>query len=183
MTTFDLFFTNPEIFKAGQVSTLHLLRRDIYSCLGKKMGQVETKIGTEKTIAIWPGIILIMTGIDLLAKFHSGNDTDGQVSNRFKCFVNQYINANPEDIYQLRNALLHGFSLYSKYKGKEWRYVLGQHSENLIWLGTDGKIWVSADQLHKAFEQSIERFQNDYSTLNSYSSFSDLFEKYGWTTV
>lgn len=183
MTDKDLFFTRPENFKTGKVSTLHLLRRDIYSCFGKTMGKVDTKIGTEKPIAIWPGVMLIMTGIDLVSKFHSGNDKTGEVTTRFNCFVKKYIDINSEDIYQLRNALLHGFALYSKYKDKEWRYVLGQHADKIIWLGSDGKIWVSADQMHKAFERSVDLFEKEYPTLNSYPSFTDLFDKYGWTTV
>ena len=81
------------------------------------MGQVDSKIGTEKPIAIWPGVMLTMTGIDLISKFHSGSDKTGGVSVRFNCFVENYIDTNSGEIYQLRNALLHGFSLYSKYKG------------------------------------------------------------------
>ncbi len=182
-TDIDLFFTRPETFKTGKVSTLHLLRRDIYTCFGKTMGKINSKIGTEKPIAIWPGVMLIMTGIDLVSKFHSGNDTSGEMKTRFNCYVKNYIDTNSEDIYQLRNALLHGFSLYSKYKDKEWRYVLDRHADKMIWLNSDGKIWVSADQLHKAFERSIVLFQKEYSTLNSFSSFKDLNDKYGWTTV
>lgn len=183
MPDLDLFFTRPEVFKTGRVSTLHLLRRDIYSCFGKTIGEVNSHIGTEKPIAIWPGVMLIMTGIDLISKFHCGNDETGKVTTRFKCFTEKYIDSNSEDIYQLRNALLHGFSLYSKYKNNEWRYVLGRHGNSMIWLESDGKIWVSADELHKAFERSVDRFQADYPTLDSFNAFNDLFNRYGWTTV
>lgn len=183
MTNLEIFFTGPEVYKNGLASTLHLLRRDIYSCFGKTMGQVNSQIGTEKPIAIWPGVMLIMTGIDLVSKFHSGDAKPGEVTSRFNCFVKKYIDTNSEDIYQLRNALLHGFSLYSQYKEKEWRYVLGQHANKMMWLESDGKIWVSADQLHKAFEHSIDLFQKEYPTLNSFSNFNNLFDKYGWTTV
>jgi hypothetical protein len=179
----DLFFTKPEVYKTGKVSTLHLLRRDIYTCLGKPMGQINSIIGTVKPFAIWPGVMLIMTGIDLISKFHTGDDKTNEVSNRFKYYVNKYIDTNSEDIYQLRNALLHGFSLYSKYKDREWRYVLGRHADYMIWIGSDEKIWVSADQLHKSFELSIDLFKNEYSTLSSFSSFDLLYSRYGWTTV
>lgn len=184
ITDVDLFFTKPEVYKIGKVSTLHLLRRDIYTCLGKPIGEVDTEIGTIKPIVIWPGIITIMTGIDLVSKFYCGNDAIGEVSNRFKSYVKNYISSNCDDIYQLRNALLHGFSLYSENKkGMKFRYVIGCYEDEMLSVAPDGMIWVSANHLHKAFEHSIESFQDDYRDLDSFSSFKNLYDKYGWLHI
>lgn len=63
------------------------------------------------------------------------------------------------------------------------RYVLGRHANSIICLESDGKIWVSADELHKVFERTVDRFQAEYPTLDSIDNFNNLFDKYGWTTV
>jgi hypothetical protein len=179
-----LFFTTPTVFKTGQVSTLYLLRRDIYTCLGKPMGEIQAKIGTHTPIAIWPSIMLIMTGIDLLSKFYCGNDTRSEVSKRFKCFVQKYIsNKNVNEIYHLRNALIHGFSLYSEDKGKIYRYALGCYEDEMVYVAPDEKIWISISHLHKAFEYSIELFKLEYSNLPSSANFDYLFSKYGWVYI
>lgn len=102
----SVFFKDPAIppTPRGKFSVLYLLRRDISQCI------------TTKQI-LWPATMAILAGIDLLGKFYAGED--GQVvGQRFKNFVNRYFQPiSPDDastIYQLRNALLHSFGLYSK---------------------------------------------------------------------
>ncbi|HEY9684285.1 MAG TPA: hypothetical protein V6C86_22085 [Oculatellaceae cyanobacterium] len=103
----DFFFRDPTtepVIQPGnnRFSNLYLLRRDINTCFA--------------SAAIWPGVMGIMAGIDLVAKFHAGTDVTG-VGDRFRTFVDQYIThdaPNSEVIYQLRNSMLHSFGLYSK---------------------------------------------------------------------
>ncbi|MBX9685696.1 MAG: hypothetical protein K2X27_03275 [Candidatus Obscuribacterales bacterium] len=104
----DFFFRDPAsqpTFRVGDnlFSNLYLLRRDINTCYSGG--------------AVWPGVMGIMAGIDLLAKFFAGTDLSA-VSERFRDFTNEYISNNnvidSEVLYQLRNALLHSFGLYSK---------------------------------------------------------------------
>ena len=181
MTGVQFFFQTPKIApKNGMVSTLHLLRRDIYSCLGKPHDNINAEI---QPAAIWPGVMLILTGIDLISKFYCGNDSDNKSKERFKIYVEKYIDSHSEEIYQLRNALLHGFSLYSKHRNKEWRYVLGREANYILTIVPSGIIKVSANQLHLAFENSLNQFFIEYPSLPSFSEFDQLNNKYGWTNI
>lgn len=111
----DFFFRDPAIeptFQPGNnlFSNLYLLRRDINTCFASD--------------AIWPGVMAIMSGIDLLAKFFAGADTTapGDVGNRFRAFAGEYLTNNNaidnEVLYQLRNSLLHSFGLYTKRRAR-----------------------------------------------------------------
>ena len=102
-----LFFQDPttEPGTPGKLGVLYLLRRDIRECV-----TIEKKI-------LWPATMAILAGIDLLGKFYAGEDGGG-VGLRFRSFVDKYFQPISDDdaetIYQLRNALLHSFGLYSK---------------------------------------------------------------------
>lgn len=111
-SNFDLFFEDPKTpkIKPDDFSVLYLLRRDISQCMGINPN---TGCKTDNQ-AIWPGVMAILSGIDLLGKFYAGSDV-GQVGIRFKSYVEKYFNdikeEDKETIYQLRNALLHSFGL------------------------------------------------------------------------
>ena len=110
----DLFFEDPVNYvEASESSILHLLRRDIYRCMGYTI-QNEKWVKNVEPI-IWPGSMAVLTGIDLLGKFYAGNDNDKEVGSRFKAYCEKYI-CSPGDakvIYKLRNSLVHSFGLSS----------------------------------------------------------------------
>ncbi|MBU2858045.1 hypothetical protein HF289_14660 [Acidithiobacillus ferrooxidans] len=67
-----LFFEDPKTNKQipNEFSVLYLLRRDVYQCMGID-STTRNKTGIK---IIWPGVMAILAGIDLLGKFYSGND-------------------------------------------------------------------------------------------------------------
>lgn len=113
----ELFFENPNksIARSGRAdptpviplaackmySTLYLLRRDVRRCFRRS------------DPVYWPGAMALLAGVDLLAKFSSGSDSIGGVGQRFKNFVDSFMNAGDgNSVYELRNALLHSFGVY-----------------------------------------------------------------------
>lgn len=65
-----LFFKSPDDFvgRTGRHSTLYLLRRDVSLCFG-----IDPNSGNKVDfVALFPGAMAILAGIDLLAKFVYG---------------------------------------------------------------------------------------------------------------
>lgn len=109
----DLFFEDPVNYvEANKSSILHLLRRDIYRCMGYTIQNGMWVKNAEPII--WPGSMAVLTGIDLLGKFYAGND-DGGVASRFKAYCEKYICSQDDAqvIYKLRNSLVYSFGLSS----------------------------------------------------------------------
>ncbi len=109
MADIDMFFMSPSIAprRHGTFSQLYLLRRDISACFCASI--------------LWPGVMAICAGIDLLGKFLAGNDDGKKVGERFETFLKIYFKISSDDakiIYQLRNSLLHSFGLYSEVKDR-----------------------------------------------------------------
>jgi hypothetical protein len=158
-------------------STLHLLRQEITYCF-------------EKRNAIWPATMAIFAGIDLLAKYHSGNDLirDGKVGERFQEFIKEYLELSVEDdrtaIWQLRNSMLHSFGLYSKKVRpkkrekeeeivKAYKFTVTRHTLKLIHeTGTEyitegteqhPVIYYTIDVsiLQQEFERGVRQYYND----------------------
>src|SRR5687768_16950094 len=96
----ELFFKSPSDFtgRSGIHSTLYLLRRDTSLCFG-----IDPNTGAKINFsALFPGVMALLAGIDLVAKFNYG-DGDSGVSDRFKRYVSEYIDDSfKEEIYQLR---------------------------------------------------------------------------------
>lgn len=148
------------------------------------MGQ-DPKTGQQIPHAtLWPGAMAILAGIDLLGKFYAGDDQIGQVGKRFCDFIHKYfqpISAGDEDIiYQLRNALLHSFGLYSESKGKKYRFVLGQNLGHFITAHAGDIYVIDIRELHRQFETAISNYQNDVDTNTKFQThFTVMFPKYG----
>ena len=107
------FFEDPiNYVEASESSILHLLGRDIYSCMGYTIQNGKWHKNIDPII--WPGAMAILTGIDLLGKFYAGND-DGGVAFRFKAYCEKYICSQDDAqvIYKLRNSLVYSFGLSS----------------------------------------------------------------------
>ena len=191
MSHLQWFFRNPRQAprKGDSLSPLYLLRRDIETCFGidpntgLQMRPVDDANHTEIYCkAIWPGTMAILTGIDLLAQFLEGSDRSGgkgnrnrkhSVSWRFKKFARKYMQMTKEEanlIYQLRNSLLHSFSLYSEEKGQKGRikainyFIIYQGLEDLIVTKHEKICYINASCLYLRFNNAIVEY---FSHLNS----------------
>ena len=178
----NLFFEDPKNNRTSPADygVLHLLRKDILLCLG--YDPVTQKRTSHRTL--WPGGMAILAGIDLVAKFLAGNDNNGQVGKRFRDYVNKYFqqlaSGDEETIYQLRNALLHSFGLYSKTKTKTYNFVLTANQYPLIQSKGTNLYQIDLLTLYIKFEDSLEKYQKDLtnnSTLQN--NFCNMFGNYG----
>ena len=168
----------------GIFGVLFLLRRDIFRC----MGIDPITRNPINNMALWPGTMAILAGIDLLGKFFAGSDQRGEVGKRFCDYLKKYfqpISTGDEDvIYQLRNALLHSFGLYSEDRGRIYKFVLVQNQRQLIQqLPTDTYV-VDIRELHKRFEESLCRYKVQLEgDADLQQNFTKMFPKYGAITI
>ncbi|RJP69535.1 MAG: hypothetical protein C4532_10875 [Candidatus Abyssobacteria bacterium SURF_17] len=179
----DLFFEDPRHHRSppGNYGVLHLLRRDIYRCFDWNLSE---KAEQKRDPILWPGGMAILAGIDLLAKFHEGDDAIGCVGQRFRDFVGRYFQPlcakDEETIYQLRNSLLHSFGLYSRTKTTEYRFVLSASREQLVQQISVGNYQVDLVTLFERFEGSVQRYGVDLNAdAELQTNFCRMFSKYG----
>lgn len=189
----DHFFGNN--FENNNESVLRLLRKDIGCCFNP-----DNQI-------LFPGVILIMTGVDLLSKFFDGNDnTDDKINKRnkmannskvgvryrFKKYLNKYFfdkETEPEAelLYQLRNAITHSFGLYSESEsGIKYFYELSQTSLDFIFFNfkenkNEYKITINVHKLHDQFNKSISKYHANLINGDSLlkENFDKMYKKYG----
>lgn len=192
-----LFFQDPRIERGvdtSKLSVLYLLRRDIFRCMGYTKNDKNKKLIKDENVApiIWPGLMTILSGIDLLGKFYAGNDDSRKVGDRFMDYCQTYMYLNGEKaeaIYQFRNAMIHSFGLYSSKDNIAYYFLVsGKKSDDLISLCSIKTRNVKNYQiglyaLWKGFEKSIEgyheSFANDDGTLQE--KFHKMFKLYGLT--
>ncbi len=180
----DLFFEDPRHERPypGDYGVLYLLRRDVYHCLGW-----DPALGTKTSHqALWPGGMAILAGIDLVAKFYKGDDAVGQVGSRFRDFVGEYFQplspGDEEIIYQLRNALLHSFGLYSRRGRQAYHFSLTARGGDAPFAQqlAPGRYQVDLFVLHKRFEQALANYKEDLENqLPLQSNFRNMFRSYG----
>jgi len=178
----DIFFMDPNQVPCipGTFGTLYLLRRDIIGCLG-----LDPDTGAKiKEPILWPCGMAVLAGIDLLAKFFKGDDKIGEVGQRFKGFIEQYFQpistGDEEAIYQLRNALLHSFGLYSQTKTTTYRFVLSASKFPLVQQTPSGEYLIDLLTLHQRFEDAIQRYAAALNKCeNLQSNFMCMFQNYG----
>jgi hypothetical protein len=183
--------------------TLYLIRRDIKTCMGFNpdlKDYVKTGFRAE-----WPGIMGILTGIDLLGKFYIGDDDYKKSRDRLKKFIREYFKPITENqinaIYQLRNSLLHSFGLYSKHEiiSKNVLKSINEYKFSLVTVGNEfiKLLWkykaknksvdtyrfkyrISVMALYERFENSINRYYDELIIRNDLmSNFEKMFRKYG----
>jgi hypothetical protein len=165
-----LFFEDPTVNRSppGDYGILYLLRRDITRCMDNSI--------------LWPAAMAIMAGIDLLAKFETGDDRPGSVSERFKAFIKQYFaisTSDAETIYQLRNSLLHSFGLYDQRTGRRFQ-VDASGGSLLITSGAKGNACISLLELHAHFERAVQAYRLNLKTNSTLQAhFAIMFPKYG----
>ena len=180
-TDFDLFFENPACFRAapGNFGILYLLRRDIDRTLGRGEGS-------------WLGALGIFAGIDLLAKFHEGNDDFNDSGPRIKRFIEKYLGLADQSevnaIYQLRNAMMHSFALYSRKRGgtEHWFCLVAGASAShpLIQTRHVNQHLIDVIVLHRRFEAAVEAYKVDpLADSGLQSKFAAMFSHYGQTSI
>ena len=172
----DLFFKDPAIepSRSGRFGVLYLLRRDIRECVLK--GKI-----------LWPATMAILAGIDLLGKFYAGGHTIRKVRARFTSFVDKYFapisDDDAETIYQLRNALLHSFGLYSRSRTNHYFFSLTLPRVD-PWIQRDppnsDKYLISIAALYDKFETAVERYRTELETNSELqNNFHNMFQNYG----
>lgn len=175
---FDTFFTDPkkEIIPPNTFGVLYLLRRDIYQCFGFNLntGKLENKP------ILWPAMMAILAGIDLMAKFYSGEDGNW-VGKRYKDYVRQFIDkANEEILYQLRNSVLHSFGLISKTKKGVFKFSLNTDSQFFIENIYGYSYSVNIVELKYRFELSIIKYQEILKSDTALQrNFNKMYADYG----
>jgi len=186
-TEADTFFRKPSDVPSipGTFGVLYLLRRDIIQCFGFNPN---TGMKYQDPV-LWPGGMAILAGIDLLAKFFKGSDTIGEVGQRFKDFVKQYFQLSSEEdketIYQLRNALLHSFGLYSQNKRQQqYHFTLTANNSSLIQQAAPGKFQIDLCSLHQKFENALDTYAVDLNkSKDLQNKFLRMFQNYGAISI
>ena len=182
-----LFFEDPTIYypPPRTYSVLYLLRRDIRTCLG-----IDPNTGAMMGMqALWPGAMALLAGVDLLGKFLAGTDKVGETGERFRKFLQRYFQlASEEDaeiIYQLRNALLHSFGLYSKTRrNREYRFVLVGDKRPLVQSLEGNHYLISVFALYERFERAVGAYRADLKSDDVLRrNFSAMFPYYGSIVV
>jgi hypothetical protein len=184
------FFAPPEPEQEGNSrSTLHLLRREAQDCLiGKLVSEDAVIEEAHAEPRRWfATTMVLMTGIDLLAKCYAGSDKDG-TSRRFRTFTERYI-VNPRGdvvaraaaLYQgLRNPLLHSFTVHSE--DYIMRLVLFQAANEPVWLraGNPHDVVISIAGVYLAFVRAVRRYESDVRIApDLQAKFERMFAKYG----
>lgn len=188
----DFFFTPPTTppVKGPHVySQLYLLRRDIFTCLGIDP-TTQVAYSTLKDCpnfqARWPGIMTIMTGIDLLGQYNEGDDRHGDSGPRFKRFLKEFTDINSEHrpiLWQLRNALIHTFGLYTQDSNNRDYYfslITDKDCLDCIEELEGNKIYRIGDiQLHGMFESSVNKYHEKLLKTHSLQeNFEKIFPKH-----
>jgi hypothetical protein len=126
----------------------------------------------------------ILAGIDLVAKFLKGDDSIGQVGQRFRDYITKYFlpisSGDEKAIYELRNSLLHSFGLYSQTRTNTYRFMLSANNFALVQsLGADS-YQIDLRTLHQKFENSLGKYVNDLNVdVTLQNNFLKMFPKYG----
>ena len=88
----DFFFAPPLPRQTGvSRSPLHLARQEMQDCLiGTLVAEDAISAHSGDPHRLFATVMVIMSGIDLLAKFHAGSESAG-VHHRFTAFVSAFI--------------------------------------------------------------------------------------------
>jgi hypothetical protein len=188
----DFYFKEPpETLKKDEtpflISPLCQLRHDIDYCLGlaenkrdlllRALKEDTDKINElfEETPALYTATMGIFAGIDILAKLCAGNNREGESGKRFKGFTNHYFQLNEEQnvlLWEMRNALLHSFSLYFPHKGIEYNFEPIISGGDIITgvaniQDTRYIYWLDVATLYGKFEDAINKYRDDISINRS----------------
>ncbi len=169
-------------------STLYLIVRDVKACLKLNPNVFEDEAFNTYG-AEWPAIMTIFSGIDLLGKFLAGDDSNGNVGNRFKEFIIEYFDecnnrTDSEIIYELRNSLAHSFNLYSRHYN--FSLVNNENEPLILDISKNSKIYkqINVNFIYLNFRSACFKYQSDVLNTNNIilrSNFDNMYNKYGKT--
>ncbi|MBU0974043.1 MAG: hypothetical protein KKC20_25665 [Proteobacteria bacterium] len=162
--------------------SLHQLRRDVQRCLGTGIYQ-----GKGDT-SIWPGILTILAGIDLLTTYYdpiASPPLGANNNEKYKGFCNQNMNLlipqMQDAFYQFRCGMLHDFSLISTTLNKRspttWFFKLEYKTEMGDYISYDSQTnyyTVYVFPLYKAFETAVSSVKN--KLLDSFNNSQKITE-------
>jgi hypothetical protein len=184
----DLFFRMPTLGPEGsQQGTLYLLRREIQDCLIGTVVPEDQVLEQKERCRLFATVMVIMSGIDLLAKFRAGSDENGEVGQRIKAFSKEYIFRDlpsaelfSDVLYEgCRNPMLHSFTLHSK----RFKMTLMQGLTNGVIRTIHGEPdWfvLSVEGLYLAFAAAVKAFESDVRTNAAMQqNFAKMFPHYG----
>jgi hypothetical protein len=186
----DLFFKNPVIEPDGPTQgVLYLLRREVQDCfIGKVVAEDQVIAESQKDRhRLYATVMVIMAGIDLLAKFHAGSDENGGVGPRIRAFATEFVFTGllsaqlfSEVLYEgCRNPMLHSFALHNK----RFRMTLVQgFSDGVIRTVRGQPDWfvLSVEGLYVAFVQAVKACEVQVRrTPKAQENFVKMFDDYG----
>jgi hypothetical protein len=189
----DFFLAPPLPMQSGDLlSSLHLVRREIQDCLIGDVVAENLVVADGRRYRLFATTMMILTGIDLLAKFYDGADNIGSSGRRFQAFAEQFLfQGHPrasqaaEVLYcGYRNPLIHSFTLHSK------RYQIalvgGTPTSDVLWLdrGTSESFMLSVEGLFTAFVRAVRAYDDALrGSMDLQAKFRFLFHRYGYVGV
>jgi hypothetical protein len=186
----DLFFRNPAEEPDGSIQgVLYLLRREVQDCfIGKVVPEDQVIAESQKDRhRLFATVMVIMAGIDLLAKFYAGSDENGGVGSRIRTFAREFVFADlpsaqlfSEVLYEgCRNPMLHSFAL----QNKRFRMTLMQGFSHGVLRRVKGQPdWfvLSVEGLYVAFVRAVKAYEVQVRTNpQTQEKFVRMFEDYG----
>lgn len=193
---FDFFFTDPTVNPCahrrpnGEVSVLYLSRREVQETLADIKSIVsESELLKYDRRRLFASSMLMLAGIDLLAKFADGSDSTGpgDIGCRFRAFVEKYMKLPADQakvLWRVRNSLPHSFGLYDRDKGKKIALTGGkagiptEPSAIVTQLPTEYQ--VSVEYLYLGYVQAIQGYNSAIpGTAKLEGNFARLFGHYG----
>jgi hypothetical protein len=138
---------------------------------------------------LFASMMVMMAGVDLLAKFWPGSDAVGNVGERIVGFAERYMFANHRDpkraaeiLYQaIRNPMLHSFTLYDK------RYEVAlmnrQPAFDIIEdPNKPGRVLISVEGIYFAFIRGLRAYHAELTGSDDLKAkFEAMYENYGTT--
>lgn len=186
----DFFFAPPLPEQVGDnVSPLHLVRREMQDCLiGGVISEDQVISSHMKRHRLFATTMVIMAGIDLLAKFYAGSDANNEAGKRIIDFVSEFMfkgHPSTKDCaealyYGCRNPLLHSFTLHS---GKKYSVALTSFMNHGIVGyvdGVPGLYLISVEGLFLGFVKAIQKYESSLrGSADLQSNFGSMFNSYG----
>lgn len=173
-------------------STLHLLRREIQDCLIGKVVDEDRVIGEarDERHRLFATTMVLVSGIDLLAKFYAGSDDSGRgnIEGRVVSFAKRYLFGDEHSSGELavalhvgfRNPISHSFTLHSK--THRMTLISDGMAEGAVWRakGQPNTFVVSLEGLFVAFIKAIGAYEADLrASADLQAKFEVVFDDYG----
>lgn len=190
----EFFFAPPYPEQPGTVrSPLHLARREAQECiLGDVIPDEANVLADERRHRLFATTMVMISAIDLLAKFYAGTDKGGRGASedRFRRFSMRYIFAGLPDAQLFarvlwegcRNPLHHSFTLYSS--RYEIRLYIGPPPGIVSRVAGRKKAFlISVEGLYGSFISATKAYETDLrSTPDLQAKFQLMFPSYGSLT-